>query len=119
MSLHALTPQEPAKASFTWQDRLELCSMEAEVVNVARDFVATLAPEEIALLDPICRPRKFTDASDITSYAFELVRHECADTDPGRELVHKLAAFFSHASTRLSQVMARSAADEDDSLESA
>ena len=42
----------------------------------------------------------------MSSYALDLVRDGCADGEPA-ELVHKLAAFFSSASMRLSQLATR------------
>jgi hypothetical protein len=98
--------------TFSWQDRLEEASSEAEVVAVARDFIATFTPAEMALLPPECRPGKFFEANDLTSYAFALLRHDCSDEREVAELVHKLAHFFSNASTRLSQIMARSNENE-------
>jgi hypothetical protein len=98
--------------TFSWQERLEEASSEAEVVEVARDFLAAFTPAEMALLPPECRPGKFFEANDVTSYAFALVRHHCGDDAETAELVHKLARFFSNASTRLSQIMARSNVNE-------
>ena len=50
------------------------------------------------------RPGKIVDANDITTYAFELVRHECHDAGAHR-LVERLAHVMSRASIRLSQIM--------------
>jgi hypothetical protein len=94
-------------ATFSWQDRLEEAASEAEVVDISRDFIAGFTPVEMSLLPHECRPGKFFEANDVTSYAFTLVRHECGADAKTAELVHKLANFFSNASIRLSQVMAR------------
>jgi hypothetical protein len=93
--------------SVSWQGQLEEASSEAEVVMTAKDFIARLTPAEIDRLPRECRPGKFFEANDVTSYAFSLMRHTSADVDEGAELLHTLAAFFSNASTRLSQIMAR------------
>ena len=50
--------------------------------------------------------RDFVDRDDVSSFAFDLVRHETEV--PGEEvLVHKLARFFAHASTRLTHIASR------------
>ncbi len=100
----------------SWQERLDRATTEAAVLEVARDFVATLEYPEIARLPATCRPRKLIGAADVSGYALDLVRHQCADDDPAAEAIVRLAAFFSHASMRLSQILMRTN-DEDDSLQ--
>jgi len=100
----------------TWQHRLDAARGAEEIVAAARDYLASFGPLELAALPDGCRPpRKIVDADDVTTYAFELVRFECEVHDT-RDLVHKLARFFSHASMRLAQITARDpiAADDDD-----
>jgi hypothetical protein len=50
------------------------------------------------------RPQKIVDANDVTTYAFELVRHECHD-EGAQRLVQRLANIMSRASIRLAQIM--------------
>ena len=104
---------------LSWQDRLESALTEGEVVVVAKDFVAQFSPQEIESLPEPCRPGKFFDANDITGYAFMLVRNHCEERAEAVDLVDKLATFFSNASIRLSQIMARSNMSQDDSRQSA
>ena len=107
-------------AAVSWQESLNLARSEQDVVKVVRDFVAGLNLYELDKLPSPCRPPgKFFDAEDITSYAFEVVRHHCDDDEPTRELVHKIATFFSYASTRLSQLMARAADPDEEEARSA
>lgn len=101
MSVHALHPKGHP---FTWQERLDTAATELEVVGVARDYLATLAPAEIASLPEALRPGKIVDANDITTYAFDLVRQECHD-EGVQHLVQRLAHIMSRASIRLSQIM--------------
>ena len=103
----------------TWQDILDGAESEHAVVRIVREFVAAIDPFELASLPPPCRPGKFVDAADVTDFAFEVVRHQCADNEPARHLVHKIAAFFSHASARLSRIMARTNDTETDDVKSA
>ena len=104
---------------ITWQDRLNSACSEAEVVAVAKDFIAQFAPDEIHELPAACRPGKFFDANDITGYAFALIRHNCQGEERVSVLVHKLVAFFSEASIRLSKIMASDNASQEDSRQSA
>jgi hypothetical protein len=104
----------------TWQHRLDMAHGVNEIVAAARDYLATLAPAELCALPEGCRPpAKIVDADDVSSYAFDLVRFECQAHDT-REMVHRLARFFSHASMRLAQLTARDpVAGEDDDRRSA
>ena len=85
-------------------ESLDLAESEHEVIVVAREFIASFDAYEIDRLPPQCRPGKFFVSEDITSYAFDLVRYECDKDAPTRELLHRIAAFFAHASARLSQL---------------
>jgi hypothetical protein len=105
--------------AVTWQSRLDDARDEYEVVEVAKDFVATLEHWEIALLPEPCRPGKFFDANDVTAHAFTLVWHQSSDRSESAQLVNKLVVFFSSASIRLSQIFATSKPSEDDARPSA
>jgi len=110
MSIHALHPKEdaPHMSGTTWQHRLDLARSEREVVSAVRDFLASFGPLELAALPEACRPpAKVVDGADISSYAFDLVRHECDHVEGVADLVHRLARFFSHASIRLATLRAR------------
>ena len=104
---------------MSWQQRLGDAASERAVVEAVKDFVATLEHDTISRLPVELRPGKFFDANDITTYAFALVRHDCGDDDTAKDVVHRLAAFFAQSSIRLSQIMARSNEDDEDSRESA
>jgi hypothetical protein len=99
----------------TWQDKLDGAQEEAGVVEIARDYIATLDPHEVAMLPAPCRPRKLLTANDVSSYAFDLVRHVCDDKDEAAPFIHRLAAFFSHASIRLSELLRRTNDEDVDS----
>jgi len=101
MSIHQLHPKGHP---LTWQERLDEAEVESDVVGVARDYLATLTHEEVMCLPAHLRPGKIVDANDITTYAFDLVRHECQD-DGVQRLVQRLAHVMSRASIRLSQIM--------------
>jgi len=106
----SITPFRPGQrvpaAPLTWEQRLDLAESEAEVIELAREYVAQIEHWEIVVLPAALRPRKIVDAFDISNYAFDLVRYECDDEACAR-LIHKLAAFFSHCSMHLSRLLRR------------
>ena len=68
---------------MSWQDQLEQARTEADVVALVREFMATVSPWEVARLPEALRPRKITDASDVTQYAFDLVTPDLPTPEPG------------------------------------
>lgn len=93
-----------------WDERLDLCDNEHEVIQVAREFVSMLEPWEIALLPTPCKPPKLRTAADVAGYAFGVVRWERDHSDRS-QLVSKMAAFLARASIRLTQLASRGAND--------
>jgi hypothetical protein len=89
--------------TIDWENRLATATTEPEVVTLAKDFLASFTPGEIARLPESCRPRKLFDADDVTNYAFDLAWQNCEDGD----VIERFARFFSQASRRLSQILAR------------
>lgn len=89
---------------LSWIERIDSATTSAEVLDVARVYTASLTLEEIAALPPKCRPRKLVDASDMSEYAFDLMRETCNAAEPS-PLVLKLAAVLSHAATRCSEIL--------------
>jgi len=102
MTIHALHPNGQP---LSWQGQLDLARCEAEVVAVAREFLATISPYEAAWLPEALRPRRIVDANDVTTYAFDLVRGDVEDDAGTQRALHRLAHFFSRASIRLAQLM--------------
>src|SRR5947207_11854580 len=91
--------------SVSWQDRLDDATNVHDVIEVARDFLATWDRYEIAALPEACRPGKIFDANDVNAYALQLLRHDCAENSEAAPLVKKMASFFSNASVRLSAIL--------------
>lgn len=90
----------------TWRSRIEAAASDQEVVSVVKDYLAQLDRFEIVLLPEECRPGKFFTAEDVMAYAFTLAQHHCKNDPDLGDLVLRLAAFFSQAAYRLTQVMA-------------
>ncbi|MEP7070046.1 MAG: hypothetical protein ABI789_12430 [Usitatibacter sp.] len=105
-------------ATVTWHTLIDEAGTEHDVVDVVKDFVAGLDRIEIFDLPEECRPGKFFDANDITSYAFVLAKHDCGDARASQTL-HNLALFFSEASIRLSKILSDSNVSQDDTRHSA
>jgi hypothetical protein len=120
VSIHPFQGHGLHMTGTTWQHRLDAARDVEEIVSAARDFVALFGPLELAALPQPCHPPvKIFDADDVASYAFELVRFECAVGSDTAELVRKLARFFSHASMRVAQLTAREALEQEDGRQSA
>lgn len=93
----------------SWHQQLDEAGDAAEVIAVARDYLATWTPEEIARLPLSCRPGRIRAASDLVHL------HECAvdafraTRESGEELkaLQMLTAFLVRANLRLVQVASR------------
>jgi hypothetical protein len=112
MSTHTLHDRNPDELPVSWQDLLNTARNEYEVVAIARDFVATFEPKEMARLPEACRPGKFFEGDDITAFAFAVMRHQGGDDTKTAQLVSRVATFFSNASDRLTQILATSSNGE-------
>ena len=108
MPSQRLSLGQHAVSGVTWPQLLAAAHSAHEVLAIARDFVASMDPDELAPLPVPCQPRKLVDADDVMAYAYELVRHHCGEHDRPAVVatVDKLSAFFSHATNRLSQLAA-------------
>ena len=94
------------EGSISWLGRLGQATSEPEVVEAAREFLATVDPAEVARLPEALRPPKLTDAEDVSAYALDLVRLDIERGPDTQRTLQRLATFFSRASTRLSQIFA-------------
>lgn len=106
-------PESRGSAPMTpvgWEERVDLCDTDDEVIQVARDFLARLEPWEVSLLPVPCKPPKLLTARDISEYAFEVVCWERDHSDRSL-LVTKMATFLARASIRLSQIAMAGAND--------
>lgn len=90
----------------SWFSQIDRSRSVAEVVGVARDFIATLTPEEMKLLPPDCRPGKLRDEADIEALHSTLVEAYRKSRATGKELetLQRLTSFVVRASIRLAEV---------------
>ncbi len=117
MSSHP-RPRSP-DPTLSRQAQLGAATSEAAVVALAREFLASISPYELARIPESFRPGKLVDAGDVSDYAFKLVRYDCDDSDHAARCIGRLANFFSSASIQLSKITARGNRGDDDPRTSA
>ena len=93
-------------SSTYWFSQLDRAKSIAETVAVARDFIATLSPEDLALLPEACRPGRLRDETDIEALHATLVEAYRTSRSSGRELevLERLTSFTVRASIRLAEL---------------
>lgn len=90
----------------SWFRQLDEAESVADVVAVARDYLATWTPEEIALLPRSCRPAKVRDESDIEELhrnAVDAYRETRASGAPLTAL-QRLTSFVVRACVRIANL---------------
>jgi hypothetical protein len=87
--------------SKTWLERLEAANSEGEIVEIAREYIATLSAGDIERLPKPCRPPRFLSAADVAGFSDTLVRHDCIVDGATARLVGRMCEFFSAASLRI------------------
>jgi len=92
--------------AVSWSDRLDAARNENELLEVARDFLATFSPYDLARLPESMRPGRLVDANDVSELAFVLLSHGAHDVSGAPRGLHRLRRFFTHASVRVSELMA-------------
>lgn len=121
MSRHEYSAEvQNAISQLGWHGRLNEAMTPGDVLAMVRDYVASWTPHELAQIPADLRPGKFVDPEDVAAHALMLVQAQIGAAGGDEAAVHKLATFFSAASLRLSQILARSSevAGEDDSASS-
>lgn len=94
-----------------WFQQLDRASKTTEVVDIARDYLATWTPDEIGRLPRGCRPGRMRDPEDIEelhSSAVDAYRTTRASGDELKAL-QLLTSFLVRASLRLVQLRAAEA----------
>jgi hypothetical protein len=94
----------------SWYSQLDRAKTVGEAVGVARDFMATWSPEELALLPPSCRPGRLRDDEDIEALHGTLVEAYRLSRATGRELdaLQRMTSFIVRASIRLVELSGES-----------
>jgi hypothetical protein len=89
-----------------WQQLVETATTPHQVVEVARDFLASLSAEDLGSVPEDCRPRQIHDESDIDLWNLRLAEACRAlwGSDRDGRMVTELAQFFQCASVRISRL---------------
>ena len=90
----------------SWFAQLDRAKSIPETISVARDFMATWTPQDLALLPDSCRPGRLRDEQDIETLHACLVETYRASRATGKELdaLQRLTSFIVRASIRLSEL---------------
>jgi hypothetical protein len=102
----------------TWNPQILAARTWHELVQVARDFVASLDPHEWARLPEGCRPARIKGVDDL-----EFWRRRCAEeylgvaSDPhGNDVLRRVLAFFTAASDRANEIYGTASAPEENAM---
>jgi len=89
-----------------WNERVDTARTPGEVLDIARDYLASLSSEDLVSVPDDCRPGCLEDQSDIDFWNLKLAE-ECRSiwgTTRDGQMVTELSQFFLHASLRLSRI---------------
>lgn len=117
-SVHYLFFGKTPAVAVTWQEKVAAVGTEEELVKVANEYLAVWAPSELVLLPGECRPGRIVDGEQIAFYAYSLIRRQCAREASSNEL-NRMAAFFSSAAQRQSQLRTVRSAESEQGSQSA
>ncbi len=88
-----------------WEAQLDAARDDAEVIALARDFLRSLEPMEVAQLPARCRPPRLAIANDVHAYARDLLRTRAPEGEAAwRGCFFLISAFFAHASDCLARL---------------
>jgi hypothetical protein len=94
-------------AAIECQSRIRDAAADQEIVRLVNAFVATIAPELIAMLPGDCRPHHLDDRDAIMAYNVQLARAEllCDESAaPYAEVLRTILAVTTQAATRFTQL---------------
>ena len=99
---------------LNWHERVEGCGDVEQVVAMAREFLASWEPEELALVPPEARPGHVKGDDDLAYWHQRLV--ECYVTSgasgEGNEQVRSLLHFFATALQKTAELEGAPPVDE-------
>ena len=91
---------------LTWFRQIDDASNIDAVIAVAREYFATLTPQELALLPPRCRPRTLRGERDLEEMHVTLVDEYRRTNAEGDALstLQRMTSFLVRASVRAAQL---------------
>jgi hypothetical protein len=92
-----------------WRNELDATLNDKDVLNVARDYVAFLAADELLSLPNDLKPGQLESCAEIADWALRLVQASLSLNSEmaGTELLREMSEFFAAASARLSELHAK------------
>jgi hypothetical protein len=95
--------------SSRWRSELDATTTDKDVLNVARDYVAFLAGDEMKLLPNDLKPGQLGSCQEIANWALTLVQASLTINPEfaGTQLLREMSEFFAAASGRLSELQAK------------
>jgi hypothetical protein len=94
----------------SWYSQLDRAKTAGDTIAVARDFMATWSPEDLALLPASVRPGRLRGEEDVEALHEALVEAYRDSRATGRELnaLQRLTSFMVRASIRLAELSSES-----------
>jgi hypothetical protein len=91
---------------LSWFDQIDAAAAPADVVAVARDYLATWTPDELARLPAPCRPGRVKNEHDIDQLHGCLVEEYGRNRLSGDSLsaLQRMTSFIVRASVRMAQL---------------
>ena len=101
---------------YVWYQQIDAARSLAEVVAVARDYLATWNPREIALLPVAVRPGRMRDEQDIELLHGDLLDafRDSKATGEALDELQRLTGFMARAVTRMAELRAGTAREEEE-----
>ena len=94
-----------------WRAVVEKSGSAVEVLRLCKLFIAGWSPQRLAALPEECRPpAQLATPQEVADYAVLLAQTHCKQESASPEL-HAMAAFFTSAAARLSQLLATHTSD--------
>ncbi len=91
---------------LSWFRQIDSAKTIGEVLSIARDYIATWTPEELARLPQPCRPGRMRDEADLEHLHGILVEEYRHNRSAGEDLaaLQRLTSFVVRASVRVAQL---------------
>lgn len=98
---------------LSWFRQIDGARSVSEVLSIARDYIATWTPEELARLPAECRPGRIRDETDLEQLHSVLVEEYRRNRLPTEDLaaLQRLTSFMVRSSVRLAQLHHESTPD--------
>jgi len=92
-----------------WIPLLRQCDSETDLVNVLRQFLATIPPRQLAQIPVGAGIAGFDSAVDVAGIAVSLAREELlyGGEQTTRDLLNHVTAVFAAAATRLAEIQSQ------------